>query len=122
METTSEHTEEEVRTIKPHVSKFMALDTKYFVRWLTRTMTHQEVREGKCLNEVLFVPLVQDVTSCSVSVILWKLYCCSVQVFQLFMAHNFVINALRKLPMNGSDKKGINFCQLVGVVVVLCRS
>ena len=47
METTSEHTEaEEVRTIKPHVSKFMALDQKYFMRWLTRTMTSQEVREG----------------------------------------------------------------------------
>ena len=48
MDTTSEHTEvEEVRTInRSNVSRFMAFDQKYFIRWLTRPMTLQEVREG----------------------------------------------------------------------------
>ncbi|XP_067928319.1 sodium/hydrogen exchanger 8-like [Watersipora subatra] len=49
VETTSEHTEaEEVRTVsKPHISRFMSLDHKYFIPWLTRPMTVQEVREGQ---------------------------------------------------------------------------
>ncbi|KAF6028911.1 SLC9A8 [Bugula neritina] len=48
VETTSEHTEaEEIRTVKPHVSKFMSLDQKYLIPWLTRIITAQEVREGQ---------------------------------------------------------------------------
>lgn len=43
---TSEHTEEETLRFKPHVSKFMDLDSRYFLPWLTRTLTAQEVREG----------------------------------------------------------------------------
>lgn len=65
METTSEQTEaEEIRTIKPHVSRFMSLDQRYLIPWLTRPITAQEVREGKI--KILFTGLGLCHQNCSV--------------------------------------------------------